>query len=611
MKQAFTSICEMLEILRGLQLPTSGSASREEGRVPLLQRPQPHPRAEPKAEGDRRPRVKIVMPLALITVTAAVLVRLFLGSRQQNSRSKTKLPQGLQHRAFSAGQQHILEDWDTLTQEQKSSLLHEIEVTDLERLGRCFAQSIAGANGPVADLQPVQNTEIIQLSELTADAEAALVQKGLDMIFKGRVAVVLLAGGQGTRLGSTAPKGCYNIGLPSNKSLFRLQAERIARVQHLAARICSPSRRASGQLIQWYIMTSSATDAETRRYFEEYRYFGLDPDQVAFFQQGMLPCLTEQGKVIMASGHSMASAPDGNGGVFAALDRSGLLRHMADKGVHCVDCVSVDNALVRPADPLFIGTCSEHGADCGSRVLAKAYPEEKVGVFARKGGSLTVVEYSELDAAEASSCDPDSGMLRYNWSNVCMHYFSLEFLQRIAAQQQQSIIYHPAHKSIPGKNGPVKGVKLEQFIFDPFPLARSSILVEVARQAEFAPVKNASGSPSDSPDTARAALIALHTRWVEAAGGAVKLEDRKAEGVEVSPSVSYAGEGLHDLCMGRTLGQAYDVFLQGVVPAELARRRTSQERANGSSSRASSSNHGAESGAGADIRRTALCNWIP
>jgi len=174
-----------------------------------------------------------------------------------------------------------------------------------------------------------------------------------------------------------------------------------------------------------------------------------------------------------------------------------------------------------------------------ARVVAKSYPEEKVGVFARRGGRLEVVEYSELDPTESSAIDPETGMLLYNWSNICLHYFDRRWLEGVTGRLADAGRYHIARKQIPSVEGKVPGIKLELFIFDTFPLADQTALLEVKRDEEFAPVKNAPGSKADSPDTARAAILALHRRWVEAAGGEV-MQDV----VEISPLVSYSGEGL-------------------------------------------------------------------
>lgn len=173
-------------------------------------------------------------------------------------------------------------------------------------------------------------------------------------------------------------------------------------------------------------------------------------------------------------------------------------------------------------------------------MVAKAYPEEKVGVFARRGGGMEVVEYSELDPTEASAANPETGILRYNWSNVCLHYFERSWLETVADRLVEEGKYHVARKQIPSIHGKVAGVKLELFIFDTFSMANETALMEVKRDEEFAPVKNAPGSATDSPDTARAAILKLHKDWIEAAGGLVDGE----EGVEISPLVSYAGEGL-------------------------------------------------------------------
>ncbi|KAK7828397.1 udp-n-acetylglucosamine diphosphorylase 2 [Quercus suber] len=184
-----------------------------------------------------------------------------------------------------------------------------------------------------------------------------------------------------------------------------------------------------------------------------------------------------------------------------------------------------------------------------------AYPQEKVGVFVRrgKGGPLTVVEYSELDSSLASAINQQTGRLRFCWSNVCLHMFSLDFLNQVANGLEKDSIYHLAEKKIPSIHGHTMGLKLEQFIFDAFPYAPSTALFEVLREEEFAPVKNANGSNYDTPDSARLLVLRLHSRWVVAAGGFLTHSvPLYATGVEVSPLCSFAGENLEAICRGRT-----------------------------------------------------------
>ncbi|KAG2490778.1 hypothetical protein HYH03_010701 [Edaphochlamys debaryana] len=461
--------------------------------------------------------------------------------------------------ADAAGQGHVFDNWASLSDGDKERLLAELEPLDYSYLSRVFASSMASPSSSFEGVEPA--TDVLRLADVTPAQAAEWAQHGYRLIAEGRVAVLLLAGGQGTRLGSSAPKGCYDIGLPSHKSLFQLQAERLLRLQALAAH-ANGTPAAAIKPLKWLVMTSAFTHAETLAHFEAHGYFGLAREQVVFFQQGFLPAFTEQGKLILDTPCSLAKAPDGNGGVYLSLARSGVLDALAAAGVEALDCYCVDNALARLGDPRFVGYC--HGvarADVGARVVAKAHPEEKVGVFARRRAdpsdpaspsSLAVLEYSELNPQLASATDPATGRLFFNWSNICMHYFSLPWLKKIAAELLAGggSPYHVARKKIPSVSGPVAGVKLELFIFDTFGMAAASTaLVEVERSSEFGPVKNAPGSASDSPDTARAALLALGARWVEAAGGKVE----GGQGVEVSPLCSYGGEGLEQLVGGKVL----------------------------------------------------------
>ncbi|KAJ9183270.1 hypothetical protein P3X46_007149 [Hevea brasiliensis] len=463
-------------------------------------------------------------------------------------------PQALLERLKDYGQEDAFALWDELSPDERDLLVKDIEGLDLPRLDRIIRCSLRSQGLPVAAIEPVPESCVSTVEERTLEERERWWKMGLKAISDGKLAVLLLSGGQGTRLGSSDPKGCFNVGLPSGKSLFQLQAERILCVQRLAVQAASEGSGGSVS-IHWYVMTSPFTDEATRKFFESHKFFGLESDQVTFFQQGTIPSVSKDGRFIMETPFRVAKSPDGNGGVYAALKYSKLLEDMATRGIKYVDCYGVDNALVRVADPTFLGYFIDKAVAAAAKVVRKAYPQEKVGVFVRrgKGGPLTVVEYSELDQSLASVVNQETGRLRFCWSNVCLHMFTLDFLNQVANALEKDSIYHLAEKKIPSIHGFTLGFKLEQFIFDAFPYTPSTALFEVLREEEFAPVKNANGSNFDTPDSARLLVLRLHTRWVVAAGGFLTHSvPLYATGVEVSPLCSYAGENLEAICRGRT-----------------------------------------------------------
>ncbi|KAG0471263.1 hypothetical protein HPP92_015809 [Vanilla planifolia] len=412
-------------------------------------------------------------------------------------------PQALLERLKDYGQENVFALWDELSQEERGQLVRDIESLDLPRIDRIIRCSLGFQGLPLPAIEPVPESYVSTVEERPPAERERWWKRGLKAISEGKLAVVLLSGGQGTRLGSSDPKGCFSIGLPSGKSLFQLQAERILRVQRLAAQTID----GSVMPIHWYVMTSPFTDEATRKFFESHKYFGLDAEQVTFFQQGTLPCISKDGRFILETASKVAKAPDGNGGLYAALKSSKLLDDMAMRGVRYVDCYGVDNALVRVADPTFLGYFIDKGVAAAAKVVRK----------------------------------------------VCLHMFTLDFLNQVAHGLEKDSIYHIAEKKISSIHGLTMGVKLEQFIFDAFAYAPSVALFEVLREEEFAPVKNANGASYDTPDSARLMLLRLHSRWVVAAGGFLTHSvPLYLTGVEISPLCSFAGENLEAICRGRT-----------------------------------------------------------
>jgi len=481
---------------------------------------------------------------------------------------------------------------------------------DFSHLARALAGASADAHtARGAPFTPWATEDVIRLDSAGGDPPAAAppgaAQRaawraaGLRAVGGGRVAVVVLAGGQGTRLGSAAPKGCYDIGLPSGVSLYGLLAARVLKLRRLAAgkggddghQAGAPGRSEEGGTeggrhlplapLTLYVMTSRATHAATVAHFAAAANFGLGPRGVAFVCQGELPVTgapgtAAAGRVLLATPSTLARAPDGNGGLYGALARSGALGRMQGDGVAVVDVVCVDNALAAPGDPTFLGAClsSTPAFAVGCRALRRGSPAEKVGVFARDaGGALRVLEYSELSADDAAATveraagsggegDRAGRDLRYGWANICMHAFSLPFLLSTAASFEGRALYHAATKPVPTVEGPTPATKLELFIFDAFDAAPpgSVVVAGVDRAAAFAPVKAATGT--DTPADARAAVLARGAAWVRAAGGRVATPP----GVEVGPAVSLDGEGLEEVA-GREVVEEGDALLGGVNDA--------------------------------------------
>nr|CAG8564554.1 6837_t:CDS:2 [Entrophospora candida] len=440
----------------------------------------------------------------------------------------------LKEKYTAAGQDHLFTFYDELEPDQKISLYNQLSKLDVDRVNKIFKKSISVSENTLEqqNLEPLPDN----VFDSTIDSDEVKVKEwrevGLKNIAQNRVAVILMAGGQGTRLGSTAPKGCYDIHLPSSKSLFQLQAERILRLQKLAQETVSVP---DSVFIPWYVMTSGPTRSSTEAFFKDHNYFGLKKENIAI-------------------------APDGNGGIYAALRNEKVLDSLKSRNIKYAHAYCVDNCLVRVADPVFIGYCISNNADCGAKCVRKSSPEEPVGVIALRNKKFNVIEYSEIDSAVAAKTKPD-GKLLYGAANIANHFYTVDFLDKVESFED-GLEYHIAKKKIKHvdlKTGdtvsPSKpnGMKLELFVFDVFPFTERMAVLEVDRKEEFSPLKNAPGTGADDPDTSRRDIINQHVRFVENAGGKVIKGDADSSFTfEISPLVSYAGEGLDSL-KGKTI----------------------------------------------------------
>ena len=482
-----------------------------------------------------------------------VLEKLNLRSKDESVPPKEPTDQELNELRESysgAGQDHVFTFYQELATADKATLYERLVSIDPKYINGIAEKALKptkDTSDEETKLDPLPDSATASILDSKAEDIDQWYESGLELVASGQVAVVLMAGGQGTRLGSSAPKGCFNIGLPSQKSLFQLQAERIWKVQELA-------EKKSGKkdiVVPWYIMTSGPTRGPTEKFFEENKYFGLSKDDVVIFEQGVLPCISNEGKILMESKSKVAVAPDGNGGIYQALLTSNVRNDMRSRGIKHVHAYCVDNCLVKVADPVFLGFAASKDVDIATKVVRKRNSKEPVGLILQKNGKPDVVEYSEIDSATAEAKDPKQpDLLKFRAANIVNHYYSFRFLEKIE-EWSHELPHHVAKKKIPCINietgeaiKPEKpnGIKLELFVFDVFPLLDLTKFasMEVKREDEFSPLKNAKGTGEDDPDTSKKDILDQGKSWVQNNGGTVESESGATDaGVEVSPLISY------------------------------------------------------------------------
>ncbi|MBP5623433.1 MAG: UDPGP type 1 family protein [Lachnospiraceae bacterium] len=387
------------------------------------------------------------------------------------------------------GQEQLLLFERELTDEQKNKLYSQIESLDFDLL-KNIEEKPALNKGVIS---PLKAMELIEINAYREE----LKNIGLDAIRNGKVGAVMLAGGMGTRLGSDDPKGMYNVGITRKLYIFQCLINNLFDVVH-----------ESGSYIPLFIMTSDLNYESTTEFFEDKDYFGYPKDYVHFFKQEMAPACDYNGKVFLEAKDKVAVSPNGNGGWFLSMMRTGMLEKVKDYGIEWLNIFAVDNVCQRICDPAFIGATIKKDKTVGAKVVRKATPDERVGTICLEDGKPSIIEYYELTDEMAEERD-ERGERVYNFGVILNYLFRVDELEEIV---KKSLPYHVVEKKIPyidEKGNFIKpespnGYKFEQLVLDMIHLAASCLPYEVEREREFAPIKNKTGV--DSVESARELL---------------------------------------------------------------------------------------------------------
>ena len=444
-------------------------------------------------------------------------------------------------RAVEPSQEHLLDHWEQLDEIAQSKLATQIDEVDFELLMTQEPRPQA----PRRSTDSLQPPPVITLDDQAGSREAIL--EGEHCLSEGRVGVVLVAGGMGTRLGFEQPKGMFPIGPVSGHSLFQIMIERIVALG-----------RRYGVRIPLYLMTSDVTHLATIQFLREHDAFGLNPDDLRVFCQGTLPTIdAKTRRLLLAAPGELASCPDGHGGLLEAARKHGCFDDMARRGLDVLFYGQMDNPLLLIADPELIGQHLLANADITTQVVRRANSTEKVGMFVSQGSKVWVLEYSELPQELATATDDDGAPLFWA-GNTGAHLFRVPFLKRIASRPN-ALPAHPCRKQVVhiDQHGRVQrpddpnAIKFERFIFDLMHHTNHSVLVESDRAATFAPVKNPDSMATDSVATARAAMVKLHTEWLHDAGTEVS----PGVDVEISPLFALNSSDLGSKSLPASIGE--------------------------------------------------------
>jgi len=388
-------------------------------------------------------------------------------------------------------QEHLLNGYENLDEAKQRQLLSQIETTDFELINSLYHNTRKELEKSEDVITPI---EFLDKDNLNGYYRS-FIETGEKAIRAGQLAAVTMAGGQGTRLGHNGPKGTYDIGLESHKSLFELLSDSL-----------KEQGRKYDVIIPWFIMTSEENNKETVEFFAKHRNFGYEKDKnLFFFKQGELPMVDTEGRILIGEDGLIKSAADGHGGIYESLVKNGMTKKMRELGVHWLFIGGVDNCLVKMVDPLLMGIAIQKQVTAAGKSVVKANPQEKVGVFCKKNGKPSVVEYTEIPEEMAQATD-ENGELIYGESHILCNLFNIDAVERMGSKplpyhsafKKATYIDKDGNKIVP--DGP-NAYKFEAFLFDAFGELDDMAILRVKREEEFAPVKNAAGV--DSPETAR------------------------------------------------------------------------------------------------------------
>ena len=414
------------------------------------------------------------------------------------------------------GQEHIFDFYFELSEEKQVAFLRQIQSIDFDEFKAQVDRLVTSNEKEVEfNWDNLKPADYIPLPENGGDPvlwdEAKTT--GEMVIKEGRVAAFTVAGGQGTRLGYDGPKGTFSVTSHSDKSLFEVFANKIARASERY-----------GVLIPWFIMTSEINHQATIAAFEANKYFGMPKESLFFFSQALFPAVDLDGKMLLEEKGQLVMTPNGHGGSLRALVESGAIEKMGSEGIDVLSYFQVDNPLVPCIDPAFIGFHVLNQSELSSKMIPKVYSLEKVGVFCNYEGQNLVIEYSDMPFAMQELSDEEGGIL-FRSGSVAIHLFDRDFIERVGSpSSEDKLPYHKALKKIPfiNKSGGEElpknpnGFKFEMFVFDALSKAKNPVIIEGLRNDNFSPLKNAKGV--DSPETCRNDQLKQAIRWLSAAG---------------------------------------------------------------------------------------------
>jgi len=457
----------------------------------------------------------------------------------------------LQQLLSKYGQEHLLTALNKITDKKlRTSFSEKLNKIDFQLINKLYSnyqtQILNEKNETYENITEIKST--FNKNDISQEEEQTLSEIGYSAISRGKVALLILAGGQGSRLGYNKAKGMYNVGMPSNKSLFQYLVERFIAAQRYSLERSKETNSKQGTL---FIMTSIENDEETREFFKSNKYFGMSSENVVFFPQDTIPAINIDGKIINKSLSEIFENPNGNGGCFIAMKKHQIVEELAQREIDYIHVISVDNPLTKVLDPVFVGLNIKKNSEISAKFIGKREAHEPVGVFVNLNGKATMIDYC-IFPKQLTEERNSNGKLRFNTSNILNYFINVKYLSQILGNESKynELIYqfNYARKKIDSfnveteKEGKVEGIKFELFFNSIFTFAETEmVLLETDRNEEFAPIKNADPAPNDTPTTSRKIMSNLFKKWLG------NKEIKESENLlEISFIKSYSGENLSE-----------------------------------------------------------------